>query len=109
MPLITSVAVVASAFVSTLGVNTHIDFNQYGYNNLTNVQNALVYLGVQNVRDSGTKSTTLQTWSAVALGAGIKFDDYMPEGSPASMANTKKARQSFTIQGTAFSCSQLSR
>ena len=78
-------AVVAVAFINSLGVNTHIDFYQYGYQNLSVVENALKYLGVKNVRDSAQWNADLQTWPAVAAAAGVKFDDYMPEGSPAVM------------------------
>ncbi len=81
----TLTAVTASRFVNSLGVNTHIDFNAYGYENLTTVESALKYLGVKNVRDSAESSSDLTTWQQVAQATGVKFDDYMPEGSPADM------------------------
>jgi serralysin len=81
----TLVAITASTFVTSLGVNTHIDFNNYGYQNLATVESALEYLGVKNVRDSAESSTDLTSWQQVAQAAGVKFDDYIPEGSPATM------------------------
>ena len=81
----TLTAVTASSFVASLGVNTHIDFNNYGYQNLATVENSLEYLGVKNVRDSAESSTDLTSWQQVAQATGVRFDDYIPEGSPATM------------------------
>lgn len=81
----TLTAITASSFVASLGVNTHIDFNNYGYQNLATVENSLEYLGVKNVRDSAESSTDLTSWQQVAQATGVKFDDYIPEGSPATM------------------------
>lgn len=75
----------ASTFLNSLGVNTHIDFSAYGYQNLATVESALRYLGVTNVRDSAESGTDLTSWQQVAQATGVKFDDYMPEGSPADM------------------------
>jgi hypothetical protein len=75
----------ANTFTNSLGVNTHIDFNAYGYQNLATVESALKYLGVRNVRDSAESSTDLTSWQQVAQATGVKFDDYIPEGSPADM------------------------
>src|SRR5580692_3441102 len=81
----TLTAVIASSFINSLGINTHIDFDNYGYQNLATVESSLEYLGVKNVRDSGESSTDLTSWQQVAQAAGVKFDDYIPEGSPATM------------------------
>ena len=81
----TLAAIRASTFTNSLGVNTHIDFNAYGYQNLATVESALRYLGVTNVRDSAESSTDLTSWQQVATATGVKFDDYIPEGSPADM------------------------
>ena len=83
----TLTAITAASFINTLGVNTHIDFNAYGYQNLSTVESALNYLGVRNVRDSGQNTSDLNTWLQVSQATGVKFDDYMPEGSPAAMQN----------------------
>ena len=85
MAFATTTAILASAFVNSLGVNTHIGFNNYGYQNLTLVSNAVKYLGVRNLRDSGTTGSDLTSWQTVAAATGVKFDDYMPEGSIAAM------------------------
>ena len=78
-------AITASSFINSLGVNTHIDFDAYGYQNLATVESSLEYLGVKNIRDSAESSTDLISWQQVARATGVKFDDYMPEGSPASL------------------------
>src|SRR5580704_7827136 len=81
----TLTAITAASFINSLGVNTHIDFDAYGYQNLATVESSLEYLGVKNVRDSAESSTDLTSWLQVAQATGVKFDDYMPEGSPASL------------------------
>lgn len=81
----TLTAITATSFIDSLGVNTHIDFDAYGYQNLATVESALEYLGVKNVRDSGQNSSDLTTWLQVSQATGVKFDDYLPEGSPAAM------------------------
>ncbi len=78
-------AISAQAFTSTLGVNTHIDFDAYGYQDLATVEQSLDYLGVSNVRDSAADSSTLTSWLQVAQATGVKFDDYIPQGSVAAM------------------------
>ena len=50
--LTATTAVSASTFASSLGINTHIDFATYGYQNLANVESDIKYLGVKNIRDS---------------------------------------------------------
>ena len=81
----TLTAISAQAFTSTLGVNTHIDFDAYGYQDLATVESSLEYLGVSNVRDSAESSADLTSWLQISQATGVKFDDYMPEGSPANM------------------------
>ncbi len=78
-------AISAASFINSLGVNTHIDFDNYGYQNLSTVESSLEYLGVKNVRDSGPNNSDLTTWLQVSQATGVKFDDYMPEGSAAAM------------------------
>ena len=78
----------AADFVGTLGVNTHIDFAAYGYQNLSVVEAAINYLGLKNLRDSPQSPADVGangTWLQVAMATGAKFDAYIPEGSPADM------------------------
>jgi hypothetical protein len=79
-------AVRTSDFVSTIGINTHIDFADYGYQNLQTVEAAINYLGVKNIRDSAESPTDAQSWLVVAGATGAKFDDFVAETSPAGMA-----------------------
>jgi len=85
MPTTTSVAILASAFINTLGVNTHIDFKRYGYENLTQLEQDLIYVGVRNVRDSARNASTLTSWPRIASATGVKFMDFMATGSPQDM------------------------
>ena len=78
-------AVSAGVFASSLGINTHIDFATYGYQNLTNVENDINYLGVKIIRDSAQSPTDATTWLQVAQATGAKFDDYIAETSPSGM------------------------
>ncbi len=73
-------------FVATLGINTHIDFAAYGYQNLATVEASINYLGVKNIRDSAESATDALTWSQIAQATGAKFDDYIAETSPSGMA-----------------------
>lgn len=84
----TLTAILAGTFIGSLGINTHIDFNGYGNNDPAVVAATIKYLGVHNVRDSPQNPTDLQTWPQIAQMAGVKFDAYLPEGSPAAMKNT---------------------
>ncbi|WP_158929520.1 hypothetical protein [Acidisphaera sp. S103] len=80
-----AIAISATAFVGSLGINTHIDFADYGYQNLTTVESDIDYLGVKIIRDSAEVATDAQTWLQVAQATGAKFDDYIAETSPAGM------------------------
>jgi len=77
-------AIAATAFIDTLGVNTHLDFGGT-YADLTQVEANLEYLGVPNVRDSAETATDAQTWLEVSQATGVKFDDYIAETSQAGM------------------------
>ena len=76
----------AAAFIGTLGINTHLDFDTDGYQNLATVESDIEYLGVTIIRDSAETATDAQTWLQVAQATGAKFDDYIAETSPAGMA-----------------------
>lgn len=95
----TLTAITASSFINSLGVNTHIDFDNYGYQNLATVESSLEYLGIKNVRDSSESSTDLTTWLQVSQATGVKFDDYMPEGSPASMQSALTLASQLAAEG----------
>jgi hypothetical protein len=81
----TQTAISTSSFVNSLGVNTHIDFADYGYQNLAIVESAIKYLGLTNLRDSAETASDATTWQQVAQATGAKFDDYIAETSPAGM------------------------
>lgn len=80
----------AENFVQTLGVNTHIDFQAYGYQNLRTVEAAINYLGLSNLRDSPENLADLGAngwWQQVANATGAKFDAFLGEGSYSQMTS----------------------
>jgi hypothetical protein len=79
-------AVSAAALLDTLGINTHLDFDAYGYQTLATVDSNIEYLGVKLIRDSAETATDAQIWLQVAQATGAKFDDYIAETSSAGMA-----------------------
>src|SRR4051794_26975257 len=79
-------AISTTAFIGTLGVNTHLDFFAYGYQNLSTVESAIRYLGLSNLRDSAQDPNDVTLWQKVAQATGAKFDDYIGETSPAGMS-----------------------
>lgn len=95
----TQTAMAAAAFVDLLGINTHIDFQNYGYQNITAVEQALSYLGVQNARDSAQNANDVQWWAQVSQATGVKFDDYIPEGSVQGMYGAMKLMPQLAAQG----------
>src|SRR5262249_8464772 len=68
-----------------IGVNTHIDFRNSGYQNLAVTEAAINYLGIHNLRDSAQTTDDFVLWQQVARVTHSKFDDYVPEGSFADM------------------------
>src|ERR1700733_3843122 len=92
-------AITASSFVATLGINTHIDFNADGYQNLSTVEAAINYLGIKNIRDSGQAASDLSAWQQVAQATGAKFDDYIGETSPAGMQTDLGLAQQLAQEG----------
>ncbi len=78
----------AETFVQSIGINTHIDFAAYGYQNLATVEQAIRYLGVVNLRDDPESAADVGAngaWQQVADATGAKFDAFLAEGSPAQM------------------------
>src|SRR6266404_3490662 len=87
MSLSTSKAVSVDTVTSSIGVNTHLDFSNYGYTNLSITEAAINYLGLKNLRDSADDPNTLGptgSWQQIANATGAKFDDFMTEGSPSA-------------------------
>ena len=59
MSLTSSQAISASTLTNSIGVNTHIDFHNYGYQNLSTTAAAINYLGLKNLRDSANNPNDL--------------------------------------------------
>jgi hypothetical protein len=95
----TPLAASTESFVSSLGINTHIDFHAYGYQNLATVESNISYLGVTTIRDSAQSPTDAANWLAVAQATGAKFDDYIGENSPAGMATDLTYVQQLAKEG----------
>ena len=79
-------AIAAAAVIGSIGINTHLDFNAYGYQNRGVVAEAIRYLGVKNLRDSAGNPSCVAIWPQVARATGAEFDDFIGETSPAGMA-----------------------
>jgi hypothetical protein len=92
----------AADFIGTLGVNTHLDFANYGYQKLPVVEASINYLGLKNLRDSPESSGDLGSnglWQQVAKATGAKFDAYIPEGSPENMRASLNLMPQLASQG----------
>ncbi len=83
MGFATVAALSVGAVLNTIGVNTHLDSFNYGYQNLTVTSAAINYLGIKNLRDCYRHSWDMALWTQVAAATGAKFDDYMGRGSMA--------------------------
>jgi hypothetical protein len=80
MPTITSYAL-----LMMLGINTHIPFAQFGYQNIPTLEANLKYLGVKVIRDSAEQASDVPAISAIATAAGVKVNDFVGETSAAQM------------------------
>jgi hypothetical protein len=78
-------AISTASLINSLGINTHIDFDADGYQNLATVEAAIKYLGLHNIRDSAQTAADASAWLQVANATGAKFDDYIGETSPSGM------------------------
>jgi hypothetical protein len=85
MAATTSTALLASVFINSLGINTHVDYTTGAYSNRTNTINAIKYLGVKNLRDSPESSRAFTIWPQVSQAVGGKFIAYMPRLGPSDM------------------------
>lgn len=72
--------------IGILGVNTHIPFNNYGYQTYSQVESNLTYLGFPIMRDSAEASADVTNITTVANAAGVKVDDFVGETSQSQMA-----------------------
>ncbi len=92
-----TVAVATMTVTSSIGINTHADFNKYGYQNPAVTAASINYLGIKNLRDCPGNASDVGPnglWQQIANATGAKFDAYMTEGSPASdMANLARVPQ----------------
>jgi lysophospholipase L1-like esterase len=88
-PVSTRTVVSASAFLDSLGVNTHISYTDGGYANVSNVLSDLHYIGVSSVRDQLSNgyasngqyngSAPLSSFETLAQ-VGIKFTTLIGSG-----------------------------
>jgi hypothetical protein len=76
-------AISVTAVLSSVGVNTHFDSFNHGYQNLAVAEGAIKYLGVKNLRDAAQSTQDLTLWPQVVAATGVRFDDYMGRNSPA--------------------------
>lgn len=79
-----------SDFVSSLGINTHMDATSTGYGNVSLVASSLAYLGIGMIRDHAW-DVDVAAYRKLAA-AGIKFDlivDSDPAASTAAMVPIK--------------------
>lgn len=84
-------AVPVSAFVDSLGVNTHVNFtgpDYSGYADTTVTVNSLRYIGFHHIRDGGRSFTPEQIARlvAVAQGADVKLTITPGSGGPIDLA-----------------------
>jgi len=68
-----SLAISTTAFIATLGVNTHFDFQNYGYQNVATAETSIRYLGLTNLPDSAQTTLDYTLWKQVADATGAKF------------------------------------
>lgn len=76
----------ASAFTSSIGVNTHVSYAWGSYNNLALVEADLKYLGVTTLRDGLTNIPAAQPVLDGLANAGYKFDLGVSSSIPATGA-----------------------
>src|SRR5471030_2748706 len=75
-----TVAVATMTVANSLGINTHIDFKKYGYENLAVTAASINYLGIKSLRDCPGSADAVGangSWQQIANATGAKFDAYM--------------------------------
>src|SRR4029434_3137491 len=75
-PVTPAESIEASSLVASLGVNVHLNFSGTAYQNVSAVQTALDYLGVNTMRDMGAQQNT--TPYATLASKGYHFDFFAP-------------------------------
>lgn len=90
----------AQQLLNGFGVNTHIDAQKFGYQNLTQLIANINYLGnggLKTLRDSPGSPNDLTWWQQVATATGVKFDAFIGFGSP-SVYSTQLGRMQTMLQ-----------
>lgn len=85
-------------FAQSLGLNTHLDFGG-AYANLSVVEAAIQYLGIDNLRDSPGNPGDVSLWQQVAQATGASFDAYIGETSPSGMYSELSTMQQIAQTG----------
>jgi hypothetical protein len=95
-------AVQAQKVLGRFGVNTHMDFARYGYENVAQTIADINYTGngmIKILRDSPGGDEDLTIWPSVAKGTGAKFDAYIGEGAPTIYADNLGRMQKMKASG----------
>lgn len=90
------------SFINSLGINTHVDFLNSPYSNITMVENSINYLGIKNLRDSPDMPADIGAsglWQKIANATGAKFDAFLREGSVAHMQSDLASVAALAPQG----------
>jgi serralysin len=82
-------------FVWTLGVNAHIPFVNYGYQNTATFEGNVTYLGIKFIRDSSQAPGDVTLIVTVANATGVKVLDYVAETSVSGMTTNSNTWSSF--------------
>lgn len=78
-------AMPTSAFVETLAINTHVNYTDGAYANVSNVADDLAWLGIRRIRDGPPGSAAPLSSYIYLAKRGVKFDFVMRPDIPASM------------------------
>nr|WP_240161031.1 calcium-binding protein [Burkholderia sp. Ax-1719] len=74
-----------SAFIDTLGVNTHINYTDGAYANLRNVADDLTWLGIHHVRDETPGGTVPLSSYAFLAQRGARFNLFLHSPIPTAV------------------------
>jgi hypothetical protein len=97
---VNNLAIRASNFINSIGINTHLNYTDGAYANTANVEADLAYLGITTVRDAVpnpaggipyyNQTTAIETLAAT----GIKFD-FVSQPGTVSIATTVQELEAF--------------